>query len=105
MRIGKGMDGLTLLEVLGGGVDKLQGNQLEAAFLEAVNDVSDKSALDAIGLFIYNVTNQPTNTASSFSQCTSKKNKNGRWGRSRVVGRTLTMMYVRSWLGDMTDSF
>ena len=55
MRIGKGMDGLTLLEVLGGGVDKLQGNQLEAAFLEAVNDVSDKSALDAVGLFIYNV--------------------------------------------------
>ena len=73
MCIGKGMDGLTLLEVLGGGVNKLQGNQLEAAFLEAVNDVSDKSALDAIGLFIYNVTNQPTNTASSFSQCTSKK--------------------------------
>jgi hypothetical protein len=80
MRIGEGMDGLTLLEVLWAGVDELQGNQLEAAFLEAVNDVADKSALDAVGLFHYDVTNQPTNTASSFSQRTrsKKKKKNGR---------------------------
>jgi hypothetical protein len=70
MRIGEGMDGLTLLEVLGGGVDELQGNQLETAFLEAVNDVSDKSALDAVGLFNYDAT-----TGVLFSQFMHKKGK------------------------------
>jgi hypothetical protein len=42
--------GLTLLEVLGGGVDELQGNELEAALLEAADDVTDETALDAVGL-------------------------------------------------------
>ena len=44
------MDGLTLLEVLGGCVDELQGDKLEAALLKAGNDVSDEAALDAVGL-------------------------------------------------------
>jgi hypothetical protein len=44
--------GLTLLEVLGGGVDELQGDQLEAAFLEAADDFADETALDAVGLII-----------------------------------------------------
>lgn len=43
-------DGLTLLEVLGGCVDELQGDKLEAALLKAGNDVSDETALDAVGL-------------------------------------------------------
>ena len=43
---------LTLLEVVGGGVDELQGNKLEAALLEAGNDVSDETALDAVGLLL-----------------------------------------------------
>lgn len=34
------------------GVDKLQGDQLEPALLEAPNDVSDETALDAVGLMI-----------------------------------------------------
>lgn len=40
----------TLLEVLGGSVDELQGNELEAALLEPADDVADKTALDAVGL-------------------------------------------------------
>lgn len=44
--------GLTLLEVLGGGVDELQGNKLEAALLKAGNDVADEAALDAVGLLL-----------------------------------------------------
>jgi hypothetical protein len=43
-------DGLTLLEVLGGCMDELQGDKLEAALLKAGNDVSDETALDAVGL-------------------------------------------------------
>jgi len=44
------VDGLTFLEVLGGCVDELQGDKLETALLEAGNDVSDETALDAVGL-------------------------------------------------------
>jgi hypothetical protein len=43
-------DGLTLLEVLGSCVDELQGDKLVAALLKAGNDVSDETALDAVGL-------------------------------------------------------
>jgi hypothetical protein len=43
-------DRLTLLEVLGGCVDELQGDKLEAALLKAGNNVSDETALDAVGL-------------------------------------------------------
>lgn len=43
-------DGFTLLEVLGGCVDKLQGDKLVAALLKAGNDVSNETTLDAIGL-------------------------------------------------------
>jgi hypothetical protein len=43
-------DRLTLLEVLGGCMDELQGDKLEAALLKAGNDVSDETALDAVGL-------------------------------------------------------
>ena len=43
-------DGRTLLEVLGGCVDELQGDKLEAALLKAGDDVSDETALDAVGL-------------------------------------------------------
>ena len=34
------------------GVDELQGDQLEPALLEAPNDVTDETALDAVGLMI-----------------------------------------------------
>ena len=40
----------TLLEVLGRGVDELERDELEAALLEAVDDVADEPALDAVGL-------------------------------------------------------
>ena len=43
---------LTFLKVLAVGVDKLQGDQLEPALLEAPNDVTDETALDAVGLMI-----------------------------------------------------
>ena len=43
---------LTLLEVLGGGVDELEGNELEATLLEAADDVADESTLDTVGLAI-----------------------------------------------------
>ena len=36
--------------MLGGGVDELEGDELEAALLEAGDDVADDAALDAIGL-------------------------------------------------------
>jgi hypothetical protein len=61
------MDGLTLLQVLGGCVDELQGDKLEAALLKAGNDVSDETALDAVGLSYAML--------SSSTQCTSKKKK------------------------------
>ena len=41
---------LTLLEVLRGSVDELEGNELEATLLEAADDVADESALDTVGL-------------------------------------------------------
>ena len=44
------MDGLTLPEVIVGCVDELQGDKLETALLKAADDVSDDTALDAVGL-------------------------------------------------------
>ena len=41
---------LTLLEVLGGGVNELERDELEAALLEAADDVADEAALDAVRL-------------------------------------------------------
>lgn len=41
---------LTLLKVLGGGVNELQSNKLEATLLETANDVADDATLDTIGL-------------------------------------------------------
>lgn len=41
---------LTLLEVLRGRVHGLERDELEAAGLEAADDVPDKPALDAVGL-------------------------------------------------------
>ena len=90
MRIGDSRVGLTLLEVLGGGVDELQGDQLEAAFLEAANDFADETALDPVGLMI--IAHQQT--ANSYTM-----------GDQRGSARTLTMMYVRSLLEGMTDAF
>ncbi len=72
------MDGLTLLQVLGGCVDELQGDKLEAALFKAGNDISDK-----------------THSA----QAKKKKRR-----AIRVMGRTLTMMYVRSLLEGMADT-
>ena len=43
---------LTLLKVLGGGVDELHGDELEAALLKPADDVADESALDTVGLAI-----------------------------------------------------
>ena len=40
----------TLLEVLGGSVDELERGELEAALLEAGDDVADDATLDAVGL-------------------------------------------------------
>ena len=42
---------LTLLKVLGGSVDELESNELEATLLEAADDVTDESTLDTVGLF------------------------------------------------------
>jgi hypothetical protein len=42
--------GLTLLEVLGRSVNELEGDELEATLLETADDVSDETALDAVGL-------------------------------------------------------
>ena len=71
-------------------MDELQGDQLEAAFLEAANDFADETALDAVGLMI--IAHQQTAT---------------RWAIEVRGGsaRTLTMMYVRSLLEGMTDNF
>jgi hypothetical protein len=40
----------TLLEVLLGGLDELEGNELEAAFLEPGDDLADEVALNAVRL-------------------------------------------------------
>ncbi len=42
--------GLTLLEVLGRGVNELESDELEATLLETADDVPDETALDAVGL-------------------------------------------------------
>ena len=42
----------TLLKVLRGSVDELEGGQLEPALLEAADDVADESTLDTVGLAI-----------------------------------------------------
>lgn len=44
------MNKRTLLEVLGGSVDELESNELEAARLKAGDDVSNEPALDTVGL-------------------------------------------------------
>ena len=36
--------------MLGGSVDELEGNELEATLLETANDVANESTLDAVGL-------------------------------------------------------
>ena len=41
---------LTLLEVLGRSVNELEGDELEATLLETADDVSDETAVDAVGL-------------------------------------------------------
>jgi hypothetical protein len=79
--------GLTLLEVLGGGVDELEGDKFEAALLEAADDVSDETALDAVGL------NKHCDATDYGPLSVSDK----RGMRSnRDTRRTLTIMYVRS---------
>ena len=40
----------TLLEVLRGSVNELEGDKLEAALLETADDVADDATLDAVGL-------------------------------------------------------
>ena len=40
----------TLLEVLFGRVDQLQGNELEATLFKAGDDLANESTLDTIGL-------------------------------------------------------
>jgi hypothetical protein len=45
-------DGLTLLEVIGRGVDEFESDELETALLKAGDDVSDETALDAVGLIM-----------------------------------------------------
>ncbi len=91
------MDGLTLLQVLGGCVDELQGDKLEAALFKAGNDVSDKTALDAVGL---SYTMQPMRCCLHQHSAQAKKKRRA----FRVMGRTLTMMYVRSLLEGMADT-
>jgi len=41
---------VVLLEVLGRSVNELEGNELEATLLETADDVSDETAVDAVGL-------------------------------------------------------
>ena len=40
----------TLLKVLGSGLDELQGYELEAAFFETGDDLTNESPLDTVGL-------------------------------------------------------
>jgi len=40
----------TFLEVLGGSVDELQGDELEATAFETSDDVTNEAPLDTIGL-------------------------------------------------------
>jgi hypothetical protein len=41
---------LTFLEMLGGGMDHLEGDEFKATLLESGDDLSDKRALDSVGL-------------------------------------------------------
>jgi len=41
---------VVLLEVLGGGVNELEGDELESTLFETADDVSDETAVDAVGL-------------------------------------------------------
>lgn len=47
---GTGRDGRTLLEVGLGGLDELEGDELEAALLEPSDDLADEVALNAVRL-------------------------------------------------------
>jgi hypothetical protein len=40
----------TLLEMFAGGMNKLQGNELEATALETADDVANESPLNTVGL-------------------------------------------------------
>ena len=40
----------TRLEVVGGGLNELQGDKLEATALETADDVANESPLDTVGL-------------------------------------------------------
>ena len=40
----------TLLEVLGGSVDELEGNELEATLLKPLDDLANESTLDTVRL-------------------------------------------------------
>lgn len=40
----------TLLEVRGSCVDELQGNELETTLFKTVDDISNESSLDTVGL-------------------------------------------------------
>ena len=42
--------GLTLLEMCGGSVDEFEGDEFETALLEAIDDVSNETSLDTVGL-------------------------------------------------------
>ena len=42
--------GLTLLEVCGGSVNEFEGDEFETALLEAIDDVSNETSLDTVGL-------------------------------------------------------
>ena len=81
---------LTFLKVLAVGVDELQGNQLEPTLLEASNNVTDETALDAVGLMI---------TMRPSRRCTERR------AIKSEGDRTLTMIYVRSLLLGMIDTF
>ncbi len=41
----------TFLEMLGGWLDKFEGDKLEATLLETGDDFADEVALDAVGLY------------------------------------------------------
>jgi len=49
-KVGGSIERLTLLEVLLSGGNQLQGNELEATVLKALDDPANEPALDAIGL-------------------------------------------------------
>ena len=90
--------GLTLLEVLGCSVNELEGDELETTLLETADDVSDKTAVDAVGLL------HGTKDTILFNQTHPTRGVDDGGGGDGETERTLTMMYVRSLLlGDMID--